>query len=199
MREVFVEARSVEAGDLVVLSAVVGDDFAAAITVCGEVGRPCSNIGGVEGFGNGGIMDGEGGSVPCWITVDDVSEPVLVGFWHEQRNGLGLNSDYLGVAERHSSVELLHSHDFTTRLHCRVDQFAIFSIQWTEDVSDHLNLNRRQAVCNRAIGALQCFGAKMTQVRILDDTVDDSVQPIALRQHLVMDQSGPSRRGDEVW
>ena len=88
--KVTVESLGVEASDLVVLSTVVSDDFAAGITICGEVGRPCSNIGGVEGFGDGGVMDGEGGSVPCWITVDDVSEPVLVEVWHEQRNGLGL-------------------------------------------------------------------------------------------------------------
>lgn len=87
---------------------------------------------------------------------------------------------YLGVAERPSDVELLHGQYFTTRLHCGVDQFSICSVQGTEDLSDHLNLYRRQAVRGRAIRALQCFGAETAQVRILDDTIRDSIQAIAL-------------------
>lgn len=76
--EVIVESLGVETGDLVVLPAVIADDFAACIAICGEVGGPCSNVGGVEDVGDGGIVDGEGGCVPCRITVDDVSEPILV-------------------------------------------------------------------------------------------------------------------------
>lgn len=77
--EVMVEALGVEAGDLVVLAAVVAEDFAAGVTVGGEVGGPGSDVGGVEGVGDGGVVDGEGGGVPGWVAVDDVSEPVLVG------------------------------------------------------------------------------------------------------------------------
>lgn len=64
VREVVVEALGVEAGDLVVLTAVVGDQFAASLLECGEVGWPCSDVGRVESFGYGGVVDVEGRWVP---------------------------------------------------------------------------------------------------------------------------------------
>lgn len=141
----FVELAGVETGVLVVLPAVVANDFAACMTICGEVGWPCSDVGGVESVSDSGVVDGEGGSVPCWITVDDVSEPVL-GLEVSRRAEWTWDDGYLGVAERPSGVELLHCQVFTTRLHCGVDQLAVFSVQGTEDLPDHLGLNRRQAI-----------------------------------------------------
>lgn len=78
MGEVVVESLGVETGDLVVLPAVVADDFAACVAVGGEIGGPGPDVGGVEGVGDGGVVDCEGGSVPGWVAVDDVSEPVLM-------------------------------------------------------------------------------------------------------------------------
>ena len=86
--EVLVKSLGVETGDLVVLPAVVGDDFAAGVAIGGEVGGPGSDVGRVEGVGDGGVVDGEGRSVPAWVAVHDVSEPVLVSLGHQQRTGI---------------------------------------------------------------------------------------------------------------
>ena len=55
-----VEAIGIETGDLVILLAVVGDDFTAGGLECRERGGPGTNVGRVEGFSDGGIMDCKG-------------------------------------------------------------------------------------------------------------------------------------------
>ena len=72
----FVETLGVEAGDLIVLPAVIDDYFTASGSKVGEIRRPCAYIGGVEGFGYGGVVGGECGGVPGGA-VDNVSEPLL--------------------------------------------------------------------------------------------------------------------------
>lgn len=62
--EVVVEALCVEAGDLVVLSAVKENHLAAFVLEIGKVVGPCSDVGRVERFGYSGIVDIEGGCVP---------------------------------------------------------------------------------------------------------------------------------------
>lgn len=89
VRQVLVEALGVEAGDLVVLPAVVGEEFAAGGAVGGEVRGPGADVGRVEGVGEGGVVQGEGGGVPGWVAVDDVPEPVLVGVACELSSGMG--------------------------------------------------------------------------------------------------------------
>lgn len=74
--ETVVKAFGVEDGDLVVLGAVVGEDFAAFLVEGEEGGGPGADVGGVEGLRGCGVVRGEGGGVPGW-GVDYVFEPVL--------------------------------------------------------------------------------------------------------------------------
>lgn len=81
-REVVVEALGVEAGDLVVLAAVVGEDLAAATAETVQVGGPGADVGGVERVGDGGVVRGEEGGVPGG-GVHYVPEPAL-GVWGDE-------------------------------------------------------------------------------------------------------------------
>jgi hypothetical protein len=97
--------------------------------------------------------------------------------------------EYLRVAERFPGVELCHRQDFTARLHGGVEQITVIAIKWTENLPNFLHLYRTQtvrfAVC---ICAEQRFGMEVTQVRILDDTVHNTVDSITLLQDFIMDQ-----------
>ena len=55
-----VEAVGIETGDLVILLTMVGNDFTAGGLERRERGGPSTNVGRVEGFGDGGIMDCKG-------------------------------------------------------------------------------------------------------------------------------------------
>lgn len=72
---------ALEACDLIILPAVVRENFAACAPERGEVVScgPGADVGGVEGIGGCGVKDGEGGGVPGGIGVDGVFEPVLCG------------------------------------------------------------------------------------------------------------------------
>ena len=74
--EVVVKAFSVEAGDFLVLEAVVEKHFAVTILEMGEAGGPGADIRGVKGLGKSGGANGEGGGIPRRI-VNDVLEPIL--------------------------------------------------------------------------------------------------------------------------
>lgn len=92
-REVVVETLCVEAGDLVVLAAVVGKELAAATLEAVQVGGPGADVGGVERVGDGGVVGGEEGGVPGG-GVHYVSEPALGVWgtdvsWKRHRGGLG--------------------------------------------------------------------------------------------------------------
>ena len=76
--EILIEARSVETGDLVVLAAMVCDDFTACFAEVGEGTRPSANVGRIERIRKGGGCHGKGRSVPMRIIVDDVFEPILM-------------------------------------------------------------------------------------------------------------------------
>src|SRR5436305_1336277 len=105
---------------------------------------------------------------------------------------------YLGVAKRFPSVKFVNSHVFTAGLHRRIYEFPVFSIQRTENLADHLNLYRCKAVWRCRVVAQQWVGCEITQIRILDDAIDDSVKTIALIQDLVVNQIRPRRSWDEV-
>lgn len=74
-----IEPLALEACDLIVLPAVVGENFAACVPERGEVMGcgPSANICGVESVGCDGVEAGEGGGVPGGVGVDGVFEPVL--------------------------------------------------------------------------------------------------------------------------
>ena len=59
-----VEAFGVEAGDLIILAPVIDEHLAASIAVRGEAMRPCSDVGRVQRFGYGSVVDIEAGGVP---------------------------------------------------------------------------------------------------------------------------------------
>ena len=73
-----VESLRVEASDLVVLTAVEEENFAAVFLESSKVVGPGSDVGGIERLGYGGIVDIERGCIPGWI-VDNVLEPALKG------------------------------------------------------------------------------------------------------------------------
>lgn len=75
--ETVVEGFGVEAGDLVVGSAVVGDYLAAGMLEGGEGSGPCTDVGRIERFGGGSVCGAEGGWLPRRVGVDDVFEPIL--------------------------------------------------------------------------------------------------------------------------
>ena len=55
---------------------MVGEGFAVCMEKRGEVAGPGLDAGGVEGFGGGGVEDGEGRGAIGW-GIDDVVEPAL--------------------------------------------------------------------------------------------------------------------------
>ena len=56
---------------------MVANDFSAGGLECRERGGPSTNVGRIETFSDGGIMDCKGRGVPGWIVVDDISKPIL--------------------------------------------------------------------------------------------------------------------------
>lgn len=54
------------------------ENFAAVFLEGREVVGPCSDVGGIERLGYGGIVDVKGGCIPGRI-VDNVLEPALKG------------------------------------------------------------------------------------------------------------------------
>jgi hypothetical protein len=79
LSEVPIKPLALEACDLVVLSAVIRENFAACASERGEVMtcRPSADVSGVDGVRCCGIEGGEGGGVPEGVGVDCVFEPVL--------------------------------------------------------------------------------------------------------------------------
>lgn len=75
--QVIVEALGIEAGDFLVLLAMVEDDFPAPAAERGQIARPGADGAWVPRVGDVGVVDGEAGGVPGGI-VDDVFEPFLV-------------------------------------------------------------------------------------------------------------------------
>lgn len=73
------EPLGVEAGDLVVLPAVVADHFAAAAFERGKRLRPGLNVEGVLGLCLGCEVSGVETGVPVCVVEDDVFKPVLLG------------------------------------------------------------------------------------------------------------------------
>ena len=71
-----VEALGIKAGDLIILTAVVDNCLTAFVAKFGEIRRPCTYVGGVEGFGYDGVVRGECGGVPGGL-VDNVFKPLL--------------------------------------------------------------------------------------------------------------------------
>jgi hypothetical protein len=79
LSEAPIKPLALEACDLVVLSAVIREDFAACASERGEImaSRPGTDVGRVEGVRRCGVEGGEGGGVPEGVGVDGVFEPVL--------------------------------------------------------------------------------------------------------------------------
>ena len=79
LSEAPIKPLALEACNLVVLSAVIREDFAACASERGEVMafRPSADISRVKGVRCCGIKGGEGGGVPEGVGVYGVFEPVL--------------------------------------------------------------------------------------------------------------------------
>jgi hypothetical protein len=177
--EMLVEAGRVEGGDLVVLLAVVDQDRAPRVLEAGQVGGIGADVEGVEVLGVVDVGQVEVGSHPGRVVVDDVFEPVV------------------RVAERLSGVQLVDGHDLAARLHGGVDE-PLVSDKVGEDLAQLVDLVGVEAVGRGAVLAEQSVGAEAAERRVLDDSVQDAVDAVALFQDLVVDQAGPSRRCDEV-
>ena len=71
-----VETLTVEACDLIVLQPVIDEHFAACISVIRKGTGPGADVGGVESFGDGGVVDVEVVGVVGGV-IDHISEPAL--------------------------------------------------------------------------------------------------------------------------
>ena len=128
-QEVLVESVGIEAGDLVILLPMIGDDLPASGAKRRERRRPRADVRRVQRFCGCGGRDGECGWVPVRVRVDDVAEPIL------------------GVAERFARIKFLHGQDLAAGLHGWVDELSVFAVEGAKDFSDHLDLNVGETVC----------------------------------------------------
>ena len=75
-RKVVVESFGVEAGDLIILTAMIRDEFTAGGLESGEIAGPCSDVRWVELLGRGSVLEREIGDVVGGV-IYDVFEPAL--------------------------------------------------------------------------------------------------------------------------
>lgn len=76
LKKVLIEALGVETSDSLVLEAVVGYHFSSSVFEGGKGAWPSTNVCGVELFGDGGVVEIEGGRIPEGV-VDHVFELFL--------------------------------------------------------------------------------------------------------------------------
>lgn len=177
-RQVIVVARAVVRADDGVHLAVVVQQL-AALGLEGAQVVPGLDVARVLRGGVGHVLGGERERVPGRVVVNGVAEPIG------------------GVDEVRASVQNVGGDDLAAGLHTGVDKGAINAVHAGEDLANSVSLRAGQAVGGvSGVGRAQKrLGAVLTEIRVLDNTVLNTIETIALVENILMN-GGPQCLGD---
>lgn len=101
---------------------------------------------------------------------------------------------YCGIDECDAVVEDSGGDELASWLHAGVEYLAVQAVDGLVHAANRRRLDAGQAA-GRLVGAAnQRFGPPVAQLGVLDDAVDRPVEPVALSEHLGVDD-GPHCRG----
>lgn len=179
--QLLVEAVGVERGDLIVLLAVVHEQFSAAAFELRQRGGKCADIPWIQLLRGTHVVEAEGGCVPGGVIVHDVLEP------------------FFGVRKRKAGVQSLDRIDLATWLHCGEDELAVRESVVCEDGLELLDLGPGKAVARLPFDTEELRRVELALRGIFNHPVRSFVNGVTLPQNLIVNPRLPSIGGNEIW